>query len=58
MMDKNAQGIEAMQKNDLETAVRLFTEVIEEHPNDPVGFINFGNVLLSMDDFERAERFF
>ncbi|HHQ0971613.1 TPA: tetratricopeptide repeat protein, partial [Listeria innocua] len=47
-----------MQEGNLEEAVKLFTEVIEEHPSDPVGYINFGNVLLSMDDFERAELFF
>lgn len=57
-MDKNQLGIKQMQEGNLEEAVKLFTEVIEEHPSDPVGYINFGNVLLSMDDFERAELFF
>ncbi|WP_042223369.1 tetratricopeptide repeat protein [Oceanobacillus manasiensis] len=57
-MDKNKQAIAHMQENKFEEAAALFTEVIEEKPNDPVGYINFGNLLLHVNDQERAQRFF
>lgn len=47
-----------MKENKYEEAAKLFAEIMEEHPNDPVGYINFGNLLLHMDDLERAQRFF
>ena len=45
-MDKNQQGIEFMQQGKYEEAAKVFNEAIEENPNEPVAYINFGNVLL------------
>src|SRR5699024_373276 len=57
-MDKNKQAIQYMKEQKYEQAAVLFNELIEENPKDPIGFINFGNLLLHMNDDERAERFF
>lgn len=57
-MDKNKQGITLMQEQKYEEAANLFNEVIEENPDDPLGYINFGNLLLHLKDYERAKRFF
>ena len=57
-MDKNKEAIKRMQEQDYEQAAKIFTEIIDEQPDDPLGYINFGNLLLHMDDLERAERFF
>lgn len=57
-MDFNEQGIKAIQEKRYEDAVKAFTQAIEEEPNNTVGYINFGNLLASMDETERAERFF
>ncbi|MFX3674470.1 MAG: tetratricopeptide repeat protein [Paenisporosarcina sp.] len=51
-------GIQAIQEKDYEQAVVHFSNAIEEEPNNPLGFINFGNLLARMNDTERAERFF
>ncbi|SFF52870.1 hypothetical protein SAMN05216353_10156 [Halobacillus alkaliphilus] len=56
-MDKLKQGIEEMQNHNYEEAARLFTESIDENPKQPVGYINFGNLLTHMNDYERAARF-
>lgn len=57
-VDFNEEGVKAIQEKRYEDAAKAFTQAIEENPNDPVGYINFGNLLASMDDIERAERFF
>ncbi|SIT82741.1 tetratricopeptide repeat protein [Edaphobacillus lindanitolerans] len=60
-MDHNAEGIEAIRNEDYETAVKAFSAAIEENPEDPIGYINFGNLLATLgrpDEAEKAERFF
>ena len=57
-MNYNEEGIKALQEKRYEDAVKAFTEAIEQNPEDPIGYINFGNVLAAMNDIERAERFF
>lgn len=57
-MDFNEQGIKAFQEKRYEDAVKAFNDAIEQNPNDPIGYINFGNVLAAMNEIERAERFF
>lgn len=57
-IDLNEQGIKAFQEKRYEEAAQLFTEAIEQDPNNPIGYINFGNLLASLNDVERAERFF
>lgn len=57
-VDFNEEGVKAIQEKRFEDAAKAFTQAIDENPKDPVGYINFGNLLASMDDIERAERFF
>lgn len=51
-------GIQSIQDKDYEQAVVHFSNAIEEEPNNPLGYINFGNLLARMNETERAERFF
>lgn len=39
MMDKNQQAIERMKEQKYEEAAELFHSIIEENPDDPVGYI-------------------
>lgn len=57
-MDKQEQAIQFIKEKDYEQAAKLFIEHIDEHPNDSVGYINFGNLLEMMNQHEEAERFF
>lgn len=57
-MDLNEQGIKAFQEKRYEDAVKAFHDAIEQNPNDPIGYINFGNLLATMNEVDRAERFF
>lgn len=57
-MNYNELGIQAIQEEDYEKAVELFTKAIEENPDEAIGYINFGNLLSSMNEDERAEKFF
>lgn len=57
-MNYNELGIQAIQEENYEKAVELFTKAIEENPNEAIGYINFGNLLASMNENDRAERFF
>ena len=57
-MEKNREAIRMMQEKKYEEAAKLFNEIIEENPNDPLGYINFGNLLVELQENERAERFF
>jgi len=57
-LSKQEKAIRFIQKNDYEEAAKLFVEIIDEQPNDPIGYINFGNLLVMMKRTEEAERFF
>ena len=57
-LNYNELGIQAIQEEDYEKAVELFTKAMEENPEDSIGYINFGNLLASMNENDRAERFF
>lgn len=57
-MNYNELGIQAIQEENYEKAVELFTKAIEENPDEAIGYINFGNLLASMNENDRAERFF
>ena len=58
VLDYNQQGIIAFKDKQYEEAAQFFTEAIENDPENPVGYINFGNLLATLNDVERAERFF
>ncbi|MCW1927039.1 tetratricopeptide repeat protein [Bhargavaea beijingensis] len=60
-MDHNTEGIQAIRNEDYEEAVKAFTEAIDANPDDPIGYINFGNLLASIGREEealKAEKFF
>src|SRR5690625_5628835 len=57
-MDNNQQALKYIKEQNFEKAAKLLDEAIENDPDDPLGYINFGNLLLHMNDFERAKRFF
>ena len=45
MLNKQKQAIELMREKKYEEAAKLFIEIIEENPEDPIGYINFGNCI-------------
>lgn len=57
-MGKKEQAIKLMMKEDYEAAAKLFVELIDENPSDPVGYINFGNLLLTLKEYDKAEKFY
>ena len=57
-MNFNEQGIQAMSEKKYEEAAQAFTKAIEEDKTNPTGYINFGNLLGSLGDLERALAFF
>lgn len=57
-MDLNEKGIYALQNGKAEEAVEAFVQAIEQSPEEPVGYINLGNVFASLGDAEKAEPFF
>src|SRR5690606_16767114 len=57
-MDYNERGIAFMKEQNYEQAAKMFHEAIEQNPKDPTGFINFGNLLGIVGDFDRALTFF
>ncbi len=57
-MEKNRQAILFMKERKYEEAAKLFNEIIEEYPKDPIGYINFGNLLRDINELESAKRFY
>jgi tetratricopeptide (TPR) repeat protein len=57
-MNELELGITAIQNKDYEQAVEHFKNAIDEEPNNPIAYINFGNLLARINETERAERFF
>lgn len=57
-MNHNEIGIEALNQGNIEKAAEAFTKAIEKSPKDPVPYINFANLLSSINEFERALNFF
>ena len=58
VINYNEIGIKAFKEKRYEDAAQAFNDAIEQNPNDPVGYVNFGNLLATLNDVERAERFF
>ncbi|WP_047981409.1 tetratricopeptide repeat protein [Ornithinibacillus contaminans] len=57
-MNKIATAVNLMKEQKYEEAANLFHSYIEENPKDPLGFVNFGNLLLHMNDLDHAKNFF
>jgi tetratricopeptide (TPR) repeat protein len=58
IVDKNKQALQKLQENKIEEASQLFIAHTEEQPDDPVGYINVGNMLGQLGQIKEAERFF
>ncbi len=46
-MEYNEFGIKALQEGAYEKAIEAFMKAAEEEPDNPVGYINLGNVFAS-----------
>lgn len=57
-MDMNQEAIHYIEEQNFEKAAELLNQAITEHPSDPLAYINFGNLLLHMNDNKRAANFF
>lgn len=58
MLEQQKRAIELMKEQKYDEAARIFNEFIENNPTDPVGYVNFGNLLMHMQEYDRAVRFF
>ncbi|GGH85720.1 tetratricopeptide (TPR) repeat protein [Pullulanibacillus pueri] len=58
MIDWNKQGHTYLKEKAIEKAAEAFNRAIEDHPKDPIGYSNFGNLLLTIHEPARALAFF
>ncbi len=47
-----------LKKSVMKTQHKHLMMRLKQNPNDAIGYVNFGNLLATMNDVERAERFF
>ncbi|PKR79082.1 hypothetical protein CEY16_04840 [Halalkalibacillus sediminis] len=52
------QGIEYLQEGKMEMAAKVFNDYLEQNPEDPVGYVNFGHLLAKVNESEKAKRFY
>src|SRR5690625_6148939 len=45
-------------EKEYDKAIEILNDMIEQHPKEPIGYINFGNLLLQMKEYDRAQNFF
>lgn len=45
-------------KGNTKKPAKVFNEAIEENPNEPVAYINFGNVLTAVGETDKAVKFY
>ncbi len=57
-MMKQEDAIQLIKDKQYEKAAQILIELIDEQPEDPMGYINFGNLLEITNQIEEAERFF
>lgn len=57
-MENQQKAIQLMKERKFDEAANLFNAYIEENPKDPVGYVNFGNLLMHMREYDRALRFY
>ncbi|WP_390885122.1 tetratricopeptide repeat protein [Heyndrickxia coagulans] len=57
-MNKHERGMKALQDKKYDEALKWFNEAIEDNPDDPVGYIHFGDVLLAAGEREKAQNFY
>lgn len=56
--DKNEEALQKVKANKLDEAAALYIAYTEEHPEDPIGYVNVGSVLFQSHQLEEAEKFF
>lgn len=54
----NEEAIRLMKKQKFKEASQLLTQVIENNPQDPIGYINYGNLLIHKKEYDQVERLF
>lgn len=57
-MDEQKRAIELMKERKFDEAANIFNAYIEENPEEPIGYVNFGNLLMHMREFDRALKFY
>lgn len=58
MTNWNETGWRYLKEKQFEKAAEAFNQAIEANPKDPIGYTNFGNLLLRLHDPEKAVPFF
>jgi tetratricopeptide (TPR) repeat protein len=58
MEDFNQKAIELLQQGKYEEAGKVISEAIEKEPNNPINYVNFGNLLSIVGEQEKAINFF
>lgn len=56
--DKKNEALQKVKANKLDEAAALYIAYTEEHPEDPIGYVNVGSVLFQSHQLEEAEKFF
>lgn len=57
IMEEN-RAIELINAGKYEEAAQLYIELIEARPDEPVLYVNFGNLLVIIKEYDRAANFF
>ncbi|MED4164130.1 tetratricopeptide repeat protein, partial [Halalkalibacterium halodurans] len=57
-MNFHEQGVRYMREGNYEEAAKAFNAAIEANPSDPIGFVNFGNLLGMVGELDKALVFF
>lgn len=58
MVNKQNEALQKIKENKLNEAAALYIEYTEEHPEDPIGYVNVGSVLFQSHQLEEAEKFY
>ncbi|HAK99525.1 MAG TPA: hypothetical protein DCP50_00740 [Exiguobacterium sp.] len=57
-MNYNEVGFRHLEAGNYELAAQAFNDAIEQNPKDPTAYVNLGTLLQSMNDADRALRFY
>jgi len=58
-LDKKMKDVkELIKQNKYDEAVAIFMKLIENHPSNPLHYINFANLLVELKQFEHAFEFY
>src|SRR5690625_6696991 len=57
-MEDFDQALIYMNEGKYEEAAKEFIEYINANETDPIGYLNFGNLLVLLEQYEEAERIF